>query len=182
MGNKKTDNSFFQEKVILRLDSIESIEKQKIRVLECFAGYGHIWKAVQKQCDKKIIITAIEKRDIPGKVYLKGDNMKYLSSLDLSHFDIIDLDAYGIPFFQLREVFKQNFSGIVHITSIQTGMGQLPTGMLKELGFTSEMIKQCPILICGDGLDRMQSYLSLNGVKQITGYFIDRKSYFYFHI
>jgi len=186
-GNKKTDNSNLDPKIRLRLDTVNAIEKDRVHVLECYSGFGVIWDAVKKLTPKQILVTAIEKRDIPGRIYLKGDNMKFLGSLPLEKYDIIDLDAYGIPFPQLYTVFGRiesgaGFRGFVHVTAIQTGMGQLPHDLLLTLGFGKDMIEQCPTLFNSNGQAKLEAYLYSEGVKEIKGYFFDRKSYFYFHI
>ena len=111
---------------------------------------------------------------------LTGDNLKVMPSIDLKKFDIIDLDAYGIPYAQLQEVFKQEYKGYVIVTAIQSMMGQLPIKMLEEIGYTKSMIKKIPTLFSSNGFEKLKNYLYLHEIKQITGYFIGRKNYFYF--
>lgn len=180
--NKKTDNSYTAEKVQLRLDSICLIDKKEINVLEAYAGDGVIWKKVQEQSDKIINILKIEMKDNKKGVYLKGSNEKFLPLFDFSNYDVIDLDAYGVPFNQLEAVFLKKFNGIVHCTYIQSGMGGLPHGMLIKLGFPKQMIKKCGTLFSKNGMQKMKDYLWLNNVKNITGYYFDRKNYFYFNL
>lgn len=183
MSSLQTDNSHLAEKVRLRADSIRLIQKPQIRVCEAFAGDGVIWQAVKKQFpDKKISILRIDKKGDKKGIYLKGDNVKFLMSLDLSKFDVIDLDAYGSPTKQLDIVFKSSFSGIVHCTFIQSGFGMLDSSILSANGFSPEMINKCPTLFCKNGLQKMQNYLSNKGVLRIYGYFIDRKNYFWFNL
>ena len=59
-------------------------------------------------------------------------------------------------------------------------VGALPYSLLFANGYTKEMIKKNPTLFFRNGLDKLKNYLYLNGVTSINGYFIDRKSYFYF--
>lgn len=181
-SNKKTDNSFTKEKIELRLDTVNKIKKDSINVLEAYAGDGIIWKEVQKRTDKKINILKIEMKGNKKGVYLKGDNIKFLPLFDFSLYDVIDLDAYGVPFHQLEVVFKKQFRGYVHVTYIQSGMGTLPTGMLNRLGYTKGMVTKCRTLFNKNGMQKMMDYLAINNVKSITGYFIDRKNYFYFNL
>lgn len=177
----KIDNSYLNEKVKLRIDSLPN--KDEIFVLEAFAGEGKIWNKVIKQTDKQIKILKIEMEHNKTKMfYLQGDNRKYLKTLDLSKFDIIDLDAYGIPFEQLEIVFKSDFKGIVHVTAIQSGMGILPKKLLYKLGYTKEMIKKIKSIFNRNGLGKLKNYLYLCGIKEVVGYFINRKNYFYFNI
>jgi len=180
--NKKTDNSFIEEKVLLRLETINKINKNKITILEAYAGSGVIWNEVKKRTPKDIDILKIELKNDKKGVYLKGDNSKFIPLFDYSIYDIIDFDAYGVPYFQLKTIFLKGFKGFVHVTFIQSGMGRLPNGMLEELGYTKNMLRKCSTLFSKNGMDKMEQYLSLHGVKNIIGYFIDRKNYFYFSI
>lgn len=179
---KKTDNSYLDEKVQLRIDSIQSIHGN-VSVLECYAGHQVLWSEVKKRSGrKKIFVTPIEKKSIKGKVYLRGDNLKFLKSINLSAFNVIDLDAYGIPFDQIDILFERGFSGIVHVTSIQSGMGRLPNKLLNSIGYTNAMIDKCPTMFCANRQEKLEHYLASKGVKEIEGYFIDRKNYFYFNM
>lgn len=119
------------------------------------------------------------KDDKPG-VYLKGNNLKFLGAMNLSLFDIVDLDAYGSPFDQLEIVFKKKYAGIVHCTFIQTGMGMLNHELLKSAGYTKAMIKKCPTLFTKPGFAILCHYLATNGVKSVETVDIDRKHYFWF--
>jgi hypothetical protein len=179
---KKTDNSYTAEKVRLRIDSLKLINKQEINILEAFAGDGVIWNEVQKYTDQKLNILKIDMKDNKKGVYLKGSNEKFLPLFNFENYDIIDLDAYGVPFNQLEVVFKKNFKGIVHCTFIQSGMGSLPYGMLFKLGYTKEMLKKVKTIFNKNGLQKMQNYLALNAVNETFGYYFDRKNYFYFNL
>lgn len=61
-------------------------------------------------------------------------------------------------------------------------MGKLPNELLISLGYTKEMIRKIPTLFNRNGVEKLKNYLSLYDIKQIIGYFIDRKNYFYFII
>ena len=180
--NKKTDNSYTEEKILLRLESLELIDKEEINILEAYAGDGVIWNGVQERTLKKINILKIDIKDDKKGVYLKGKNEKFLPLFDFSVYDIIDLDAYGVHFHQLEPVFIKKYKGIVHCTFIQSGMGRLPNGLLQKLGYTKKMVNKCSTLFSKNGMEKMMNYLSINGVDRIRGCFVDRKNYFYFHL
>ncbi|MDR1938336.1 MAG: hypothetical protein LBQ73_07550 [Tannerellaceae bacterium] len=183
MSKVQTDNSKLIEKVRLRLDSIKEISKQHITVLECFSGNGVIWNEVRMFSNADIRILKMDVKNDRKGVYLKGNNLKFLPNMDLSEYDIIDLDAYGSPFKQLEYVFKSNFNGIVHCTYIQTFMGKLDYKMLNSIGYSNKMIKKIPTLFSTNALEKMVDYLGTKGaVEQITGYFLGNKNYFYFKI
>jgi len=168
MTDKKTDNSHLPEKAYLRIESIKKIKKPIVNVLEAFAGDGLIWREVQKKTDKKINILKIEKKDGKKGVYLKGDNMKFISMFDFTNFDIIDLDAYGSPYNQLQVVFKKQFTGIVHCTFIQNLYGCLNKKMLYQIGYKKEMIDKIPSLFNKNGFDKFKQYLAINGINKIN--------------
>lgn len=174
----KTDNSHFEEKVRLRLQSLP--EKNKITVLDCYAGKGLIWKEVEKRAKKEIQVLSIEVVPNKNKSALLGNNLKYLKSLDLFQFDIIDLDAYGIPFEQLKIIFESKYKGILHVTAIQSMAGQLPYGLLLSLGYTVPMIKKIKSIFNTDGFGKLKKYLYLNGVQYVTCCTFGKKNYFYF--
>lgn len=179
---KKTDHSHFTLRLELRLESLKKIRKQKIRVIDCFAGDGLLWDKIKKDSSKDIDILKIEKKRNARGIYLMGDNVKFLRLLNLDRFDIIDLDAYGSPYRQLNEIFKKNYQGIVICTFCQTGMGGLNKKMIEEIGYSKEMIDKIPTLFNKNGMEKLSQYLALKGVKKIIGYFINNKNYFYFNL
>jgi len=125
----KTDNDFYKDKVMLRANHLPHGD---LRVLDCFAGKGVIWRGVQYCTGRRISVLPIDSRFDVFSV-LHGDNVDYLYSLDLSRFNIIDLDAYGIPYRQLKALFTRGYSGTVFVTFIQTAMGGIPFGLLEEI-------------------------------------------------
>lgn len=184
MMQKQTDNSHLRGKVDLRIESLKLISKKEINVLDAFGGDGIVWNEVKKRMPGITIkVLRIDKKADKKGLYLKGDNIKYLKSdkFDLQLFDIIDLDAYGSPFNQLEIVFKRKYTGIVHCTYIQSGMGNINKALLQKIGYTDKMLEKAPTLFTRQPFKKMLSYLSVNKVKEIFNYQVnDRKNYFYF--
>lgn len=187
MNKVQTDNSYFEAKVALRVDHLPA---GPVRVLDCYGGTGRLWAEVQRRLpDRDITTLRIDQKPMRGGVYLQGDNRKFLASLDLGKFNVIDLDAYGVPFDQLDTVFTRIGSGppagrkwAVFVTYIQSGVGVLPMGMLARLGYPSEMVAKCPTIFYRHGLEKFRAYLSSYGVRQIVRYSDSpgRKHYVYF--
>lgn len=150
-------------------------------VLDCFAGEGKIWDQVNAETNLAVKVLPIDEKDY-GRVGLKGNNIKFLKSLDLTKFDVIDLDAYGIPFDQLEILFDRKYKGHVFVTAIQSMLGQLPIGMLEKLGYSKLMVKKIPTLFAKNGLEKLKQYLAIQGVKKINYYEYNRKTYLYFQI
>jgi tRNA G26 N,N-dimethylase Trm1 len=174
------DSEAFLSKVKLRVDSLP--KKNSISVLECFAGEGLIWAKVKQGTEKEISILPIDKLKYNAKLNNLGDSFRHLISLDLKSFDIIDIDAYGVPFDHISHLFKVEYKGVVHVTCIQTGMGILPKKLLKSEGYSEAMIKKCPTLFCKNGIEKLLSYIAKQGVKKIQIYSQGRKNYFWFEI
>jgi hypothetical protein len=159
----QTNNSYLADKVALRANHLPP---DPVRVLDCFGGSGLIWTAVQKKTGRRIAVLPIDIIDYGG-FYLPGDNRSYLDSIDLSRFNVIDLDAYGIPYEQLASVFGRGFQGVVFVTFIQSVMGCINHGLLRDVGFTNAMIEKAPATLYRRGWEHFQNWLALKGVREI---------------
>jgi len=180
LNNLQTDNSYLEDKVQLRLNSLP--DKTELNILDAYSGSGKIWQTIKQRTNKKLNILSIDKEQKQNKFILIGDNIKYLASMDLSKYDIIDLDAYGIPYKQLKIIFNKKYNGIIYVTFIQSIMGRLPNNFLFDLGFTKEMISKCPSLFGKKGFQYFKNWLSVNGVKSIIYRTYGRKYYLCFNI
>jgi len=166
-------------KIQLRIDSIINLEE--LNVLELFGGEGVLWNEVKKITKKKIQILSIDKNKYK-RLQLQGENTKFIDSLDLEMFDVIDIDAWGSPYKQLQMIFNKNYRGIVHCTFIQTMMGKLSTDMLLKLGYSQKMIEKIPSIFNKNGIDKFKNYLALNGIKEIHIASKGRKNYLWFYL
>jgi len=167
----KTDNSYMAIKVAIRKNEIGDLAKA--HVLDAYSGHGDIWRKIKRELPGTVItVDEIEIKKRKG-IYLRGDNLKYLSGMELSQYDVIDLDAYGIPYKQLEIIFKYartrhgEKKAIIFFTFIQTIFGMLPHGMLSNLGYTKAMILKIPTLFSQNGFDKFKQYLGNRGVRQI---------------
>jgi len=183
MSSRQTDNSHLVAKINLRIAHLPN--KKKIKVLDCFHGDGLIWKRIENEVpDKKIDILGMDSSYDRDGIYLHGDNMKFLKGIELKNFDVIDLDAYGIPMEQLEHVLvydkKNGLHHTLFITFIQTVYGRLPKKLLKAYGYSEEMIKKCPTLFNKKGLNKLCAYLASYGIKVLyRKSFGTRKHYIY---
>lgn len=167
----KTDNSYLATKVKLRMDNLPA--KKILRVLDCFHGKGTIWRHINNRSTKKnIIVLGIDKnKDYAGQALI-GDNTKFLANMDLREFDIIDLDAYGVPFAQLKIISENPTSAgcQVFVTFIQSGYRGLPKKMLNKLGFPNKMIEKVPSLFYNNGIEKWLQYLAMCGIARVKLY------------
>lgn len=173
----KTDNSHLREKVNLR---VAFCPAHPVRVLDCFAGDGTVWEGVFRVAgrtgDKRL---PIDTRDDIG-FHLPGNNLAWLQSIDLSRFDMIDLDAYGVPIDQLDIIFSRGFRGVVFVTFIQTLYGRIPNSLLLDIGFSSEQIEKAPSLFGHRGFDYFLQWLALRGIRHVMHVSLKRKHYLAF--
>lgn len=176
---KKTDSSYFDEKVNLRLNHLPN--KNEIKVLDCYAGYGHIWKKIREVTSNvDIEVLSIEKdRKKAEAGCIIANNIDILTNINLDYYDIVDLDAYGVPYQQLKILFNRKYKGNVFITFIQIGVGCLPNKFLFELGFTKSMALKARAIISRNGWQLMTEWLRANGVSRIVYKQINRKVYAY---
>lgn|GEM_PF-428656 len=183
VATKKTDNDFLGDKILLRADNLPCAQNEhELHVLDCFGGRGIVWAGVERKTGKKIRRTAIDKRDDLIDFHMHGDNVSVMRGLDLSVYDVIDLDAYGVPIDQLEAIFASGFKGRVFVTMIQTMTGAIPKKMLIDLGFPGEITKKAPSLPARKGWALMKEWLALKGVKKITHRSKNRKHYFFFNV
>lgn len=178
---KKTDNSRLEEKLKIRQEIIDKIEGV-VSVLECYAGKGIIWKELRRRNPSRHIeVLQIEKEKGKNIRALNGDNVKFLAILDLSKYNVIDLDAYGIPAQQIQIVSNSSFSGFVVVTAIQSMQGGVPKEILRANGITDEMTHKIKSIFNTQFIKYLKNFLYLCGVKKIRGYFLpERKNYFYY--
>jgi len=174
MAQTKTNNSFLADKVKLRANHLP--ESERLRVMDCYSGSGAIWQAVKELTGRKIITLPIDTQDY-GNFYLPGDNIGYLETMDLSRFDVIDLDAYGVPYAQLKTIFQRGYAGTIFVTFIQSVMGSIPNGLLNDVGLSTAMVEKIPTLFAKRGWDYFIQFLAQNGVSRIWHREHDRKHY-----
>jgi len=178
-GNKKTFSSYLGDKVALRVNNLP--KGKEINVLDCYAGKGTIWRAVRLLTGREINVLPIDTTNSDG-FFMPGDNLSFLKIIDLSRFQVVDLDAYGIPYEQLKILFDREYKGTVFVTFIQSQYGMMNQDMLVDLRFTAEMVKTIPTLFAKSGWSYFCEWLALNGVSKIRVRQHQRKHYLYFRI
>lgn len=149
----------------------------EIRVLDCFAGDGKLWRILSNEYDGCIRHIGIDSEMKHGARYL-GDNRKYLEYLAIDDYDLIDLDAYGVPYEQLRIISKRGYRGVIVGTFIQCIYGGLPYAMLEELGYSRKMVRKITKLFFANGWKKWSSYLKLAGYDSVFVYHCANKHYF----
>jgi hypothetical protein len=167
MSRVRIDNSYLADKAMLRLRHLPDTDP--VVVLDAFGGSGKVWQCVQANTERKIIRLAIDEKNIPGT--LKGDNRKFLPTLDLTKFHVIDLDAYSVPYEQLEIIFKRQIAWhgqVVFVTWIGLNLGIMPDNVLRDYGYTKNMIKSVKTLLTIHKYKNIiMAYLNRKGVDEI---------------
>lgn len=183
MSSPKTNNSYLKEKIILRLLNLP--EKENIKVLDCYHGNGEIWRNIKNISDKNIEIDGIDLKEYSDSFSLIGENTKILKSIDINKYDVIDLDAYGVPDLQI-EIIKQKAKKeiIVFYTFINSVMGRLPFNLLKKIGFSENMLKKASMIFSRHQHNKFLFFLSCLNIKGIVNWieFNNKKYYGVFKI
>jgi hypothetical protein len=161
--------------------------KDGSKILDCYHGNGVIWDKIKAK--KQIEVIGIEKERGKGSIALYGECEKVIPRLNLSEYDIIDCDAWGIPYKSINAIFKNKTlkqGTVIFYTFIQASLGRAPDEMFGHTGIKKSMIQKCPTLFMGIAFDSFKEFLRRNGMSCIyDSYYMDgtsRKHYGYFVI
>lgn len=176
----KTDNHYTADKIALRVDMTAHLSE--VIVADVFGGHGVVWSGVERLSGKPVSRTAFDNRLDLGMPHLHGDNTKTLRGVDLSRFNVVDLDAYGIPADLIQHVVGSGFKGTVFVTAIQTMQGQMPKAITSGIGLPPTLYRSCPSIISRRGWTYLKAWLASLGVQQITHRSAGRKHYFGFEL
>lgn len=174
----KTDNFRIEDKIFLRKQGTKHL--QSLFVLDLFAGENRLWKDFKKQR-----YYGVELVKGKGK-NLNANNLKVIPSLDLSKFNVIDVDSYGIPFQQITSLYKnptlQNGT-VIFFTCISNQMSSLSRECLKMFGI-QKMYQKVKVVFNKNAFDYFYGMLYNLGVRKVYKYVVDtgsfRKEYGYF--
>lgn len=114
-------------KCALRLAVLPDPDDRPARVLDAYAGDHDIWDMIGEVRPGLEVLHIEQKPTV--RTDLAGNNLRYLASMDLDRFDLIDLDAWGQPDRQVDIIASRGFRGVVTWTAIALNMG-VPSGRL----------------------------------------------------
>lgn len=178
---KQTDNASVGGKVELRKLAIKDLDH--VSVLDCFAGKNVLWNQIEK--DKYL---GIEKEKGKGK-NLYGDNVKLLGELDLSAFNVIDLDSYGIPAKQIDKIFRNptfdKKNTVIIYTAIANSMSGLSETLVRHYNI-GKLYAKSKTMFNARAHNMFHGYLYSLGVRELTRFELTgtsfRKEYGFFRI
>jgi len=99
-----TNNGKNKTKVIIR-QNLLNLFNTETNVLDVFCGDGEMYKKVWKNTNKYIGIDKISFSDERDTVM--GDSLKVLETIEMSNFNIFDIDAYGSPYAALEIILRR---------------------------------------------------------------------------
>lgn len=153
-----TDNDGIKDKVWLRQKAIEGLDH--VSVLDLFAGDNTIWKNI-----KTDHYVGVDKDGDKGE-NIRADNRQVIKGLDLSMFNVIDCDAYGIPYEQIQMLFENDTlqKGTVVIYTCITGvLNRICVRALDDYGIQEEY-KRSRVLYNPYSKDMFDSMLRSHGI------------------
>lgn len=162
----KTDNHDAAKKIGLRRYATKDLPY--LSVLDCFAGNNMLWQSGSFNLRRYY---GIEKEKGKGR-NLYADNLRVIGSLDLSPFNIIDLDSYGVPFNQCFELFRNptlKKGTVIVYTSITGGMNAMNKACLKYFHM-DKMYSRCKVLLNKKTTELFYAYLYENGIRKVYMY------------
>lgn len=160
----KTDNHNVKSKKALREKAIESLES--VKVLDLFAGRNVLWSKIKR--DRYYGIEIVKGK---GK-NAEGDNLKIIPVLDLSGFNVIDCDSYGIPDKQIRALYANptlQEGTIIIYTAISNKMSSLSRETIKDYRLTG-LYKKAKTLLNAYALEYFYGLLWENGIRKVFEY------------
>ena len=161
---KKTDNANLSHKIFLRKQAIKDLEE--VNVLDLFAGENRIWDNIPHN---KYFGVEIEKNK--GR-NLNADNRRIIPVLDLSKYNVIDIDSYGFPIQQLKLIFENKTlqkGTVIIYTAIGNAMSALNKDIIVTFGL-SQIYKKCKTLLNNKSDDLFYGYLYNKGVRKVYEY------------
>lgn len=141
MTQTGVDNSHLAMKVALRARHLPA---GNVSVLDCFAGDGVIWQKLSAMYPGRVMVDSIEMARGKGAPSFVGDNRKLLPALDLSVYNVIDLDAYGSPWDQVAAIMEnptRRPRATVFYTMIHSLFAGVPSLLRRGNDFTPAMTK-----------------------------------------
>lgn len=139
---KQTDNAHFRWKVMLRKEAVSSLDT--VRVLDCFAGCNRLWTDVGYD-----YYYGLEQQKGKGRLNIHADNLRIIPVLDLSLFNVIDLDSYGVPGNQLLAIIKNKTlpeKMVIVYTAIFAPLASSHRDFLLANGVASDVYMKCQTL------------------------------------
>lgn len=175
----KTDNKSIANKIYIRKNAIEDLKE--VNVLDLFAGRNVLWSNIKTDRYYGIDI------EINKGKNLSADAREVFDTLDVSKFNVIDCDSYGIAFDLYKKILtnKNIKKGtIILYTLIANEFTKIQNEAKKEFNF-KHFYDKAPSLFNARAIEFFYEMLANYGVKEVNYYSIRdnfNKHYGYFII
>jgi len=159
-----TDNKSIGNKIFLRRQATAHLDE--LHVLDLFAGHNVLWKNIPTARYYGVELLADKGAN------LNADARRVIDSLDLSAFNVIDCDTYGIPFEVCRKILQNPSvqpSTVIIYTAIANIFTRVPNDCLDMLGLHG-MYSEKPSLLNKNAIDFFYDMLARLGVTQLHYY------------
>lgn len=164
----KTNNAKTSAKREIRMRALESISSPA--VLEVFCGAGEMYESVWENANTYLGIDKVKFFDKRNTIC--GDAVKAVSTIDLSGYNVFDIDAYGSPYEVLDIVTRrmdkalgEYYFVITDGVSMDLRLGRICAGLRAMTGIEFHVAKKAAVihdLLIADVIKEVER--RLNGV------------------
>lgn len=139
---QKTDNRSLADKQYLRKRLIREAQLEPLRVLDLFSGEGHIWSGLKKQLHVESYTPIDKEHRQDGQIRMKI-TPRIILALDLSRYNVIDVDTYGDPWTiwtELLPLIRQKTAIFLTRGKVTYGAGKMPISkqMKQKMGIPTD--------------------------------------------
>lgn len=162
----KTDNKSIPNKIFIRKKAIENLKV--INVMDLFAGRNVLWNNIKT--DKYFGIDIVANK---GK-NLNIDTRKVFDSLDLSKYNVIDCDSYGISFDLYKKILTRKDvqkGTIIIYTAITNEFTKIQNVIKEEFNFKN-FYNKAPSLFNARAIEFFYEFLAKYGISEVYYYSI----------
>lgn len=161
---RKTDNKSIGNKIFLRRKATEHLKD--LHVLDLFAGNNVLWRNIETTRYYGVEL-------LPDKgANLNADAHQAINSLDVSAFNVIDCDTYGVPFEICRKLLENEAvqpGTVIVYTAICSAFTGVANECLDMFGLRG-MYKIAPSLFNQSAVDLFYDMLAGHGVAELHYY------------
>lgn len=165
----KTDNKSIANKIFIRKEAIKHLKE--VRVLDLFAGRNVLWDNIKTDKYFGIDITTNKGKN------LNADTRQVFDSIDLSEFNVIDCDSYGIAFDLYKKILMNpniKKGTIIIYTLITNEFTKIQNEAKKEFNF-KHFYDKAPSLFNARAIEFFYEMLANYGIKEVNYYSIRDK-------
>lgn len=144
---KKTDNAAVKEKESIRLMAFDHIGA--VGVVEFFSGSGEMYRSVWSR--SKMYLGVDRRKFFDERNTICGDCSTEARKIDLSKYNVFDIDAYGSPYTVINNILNNQtlkrdrklFFVVTDGTAMDLRLGRICIGIRSILGiFEHDKIKR----------------------------------------